>query len=58
MNHASYAAAPPGTEVVQAGNAIWRRAKRRAWPGRSAVEDGQVGFGDAAGARTRKDCRC
>jgi hypothetical protein len=29
MNHASGAVAPPDTEVIQVGNAIWSRAKRR-----------------------------
>ena len=29
MNHASGAVAPPDAEVVQAGDAIWQRAKRR-----------------------------
>jgi hypothetical protein len=29
MNHASGAVAPPDTEVIQVGNAVWRRAKRR-----------------------------
>ena len=29
MNHASAAVAPPHAEVVQAGDAIWQRAKRR-----------------------------
>jgi hypothetical protein len=29
VNHASGAVAPPDTEVVQAGDAIWQRAKRR-----------------------------
>ncbi len=31
MNHASGAVAPPDTEVVQVGNAIWHRAKRVTW---------------------------
>jgi hypothetical protein len=33
MNHASGAVAPPHTEVVQAGDAIWQRAKRRSLRG-------------------------
>ena len=29
MNHASGAVAPPHADMVQAGDAIWQRAKRR-----------------------------
>jgi hypothetical protein len=29
MNHASGAVAPPGTEVIEVGDAIWQRAQRR-----------------------------
>jgi hypothetical protein len=45
MNHASGAVAPPDTEVVQVGDAIWQRAKRRGlvqgavWPVRVAEGD-------------------